>query len=450
MAQIHQWRGQGILSQEQAVQIIGSYESMSESADRKHTTALRSVMGIAAMLLGLGVLSLVGYNWDRLAATWKLLIIFAVILGTYAAAFYTRFWRKQELLSEILFLLGSLFYGIGIFLIAQIFHINAHYPDRVWWWALGVIPMAIAADSLILHALLCGLLAIWSGMELIEFDVFPSRNPFRWTSVFAGNSLLVLVMPTCIWGYSKRSMTAMWLVVLLIVWWLFLQPNIWNTEESIGFYAGAIGALMLLVAQCHRPQDRFSIPFRWIGVLLSAIALLVLSFHGLNKRMRLTDPELQLFFQTLLLLAVGVAIFLSATFAKGELDPRKERLSSQIVEVARRVWIPFGIFGLMFFFQFWRFILWNAWGPTIAFNLAMLGLALWLISSGLQEDRGFLFLSGVLYFLLWATVRYFDLFGDFGGLLGAALMFFLCSCFLFAVSIYWRRRKRGKDGRISS
>lgn len=104
----------------------------------------------------------------------------------------------------------------------------------------------------------------------------------------------------------------------------------------------------------------------------------------------------------------------------------------------------------MFLLQYWQFIQGSPWLQTIASNIGMLALSLWLISLGLKEDRGLPFLAGVLYFLLWATVRYIDLFGDFGGLLGAALMFFLCSGTLFAVSIYWSRRGGRKDVRISN
>jgi hypothetical protein len=79
--------------------------------------------------------------------------------------------------------------------------------------------------------------------------------------------------------------------------------------------------------------------------------------------------------------------------------------------------------------------------PTVLVNVAMVAGAFWLMQVGLQEDRGRPFGAGVLYFLLWAVLRYVDLFGDFGGMLGAALMFFMCGGALFAVARYWQGRK---------
>ena len=79
--------------------------------------------------------------------------------------------------------------------------------------------------------------------------------------------------------------------------------------------------------------------------------------------------------------------------------------------------------------------------PTVLVNVAMVAAAFWLMQLGLQEDRGRPFGAGVLYFLLWAVLRYVDLFGDFGGMLGAAMMFFMCGGALFGVARYWQGRK---------
>ena len=51
----------------------------------------------------------------------------------------------------------------------------------------------------------------------------------------------------------------------------------------------------------------------------------------------------------------------------------------------------------------------------------------------------------VILFVGWAVMRYIDLFGDFGGLLGASLMFFLCGAALFGLVMYWRRRKEVRN-----
>ena len=64
--------------------------------------------------------------------------------------------------------------------------------------------------------------------------------------------------------------------------------------------------------------------------------------------------------------------------------------------------------------------------PVAVVNVMMIALALWLMRVGLREDRAGPFAAGVLYFLLWAVLRYADLFSGVGGMLGAAVMFLLC------------------------
>ena len=71
----------------------------------------------------------------------------------------------------------------------------------------------------------------------------------------------------------------------------------------------------------------------------------------------------------------------------------------------------------------------------------MIALAVWLMRVGLREDRTAPFAAGVLYFLLWALLRYADLFAGVGGMLGAALMFLLCGVGLFAFARFWTHRQ---------
>lgn len=82
--------------------------------------------------------------------------------------------------------------------------------------------------------------------------------------------------------------------------------------------------------------------------------------------------------------------------------------------------------------------------PTVLANIAMLVLGFWMLSTGLNMDSGRMFAAGVVYLLLWAVMRYIDMFGDFGGMLGAASVFLLCGLALFGVAWFWRQRKEAQ------
>ena len=110
-------------------------------------------------------------------------------------------------------------------------------------------------------------------------------------------------------------------------------------------------------------------------------------------------------------------------------------------ETARRQWLPVGLLSLMMFLFVWWLLDSGPLLPTILANVAMIVLGFWLIGTGLREDSGRTFAAGVVYLLVWAVMRYIDLFGDFGGMLGAAGMFLACGVALFAVAWFWRHRK---------
>jgi hypothetical protein len=68
----------------------------------------------------------------------------------------------------------------------------------------------------------------------------------------------------------------------------------------------------------------------------------------------------------------------------------------------------------------------------------MLFFGIWLLLLGIREERGRPFAAGVLYVLLWTIIRYVDLFGEAGGMLGASALFFTAGGILFASAWYWK------------
>ena len=163
------WRRDAIVSEQQAQRIADLYEGAGELAERGRSRAVFVLMAAAATLVGLAAMLLIGYNWQDLSRWNKLGIVLITLALTHGFGFFLRYRRNSPALSEHVFFLGCLFYGAGIWLVAQVFHINAHYPDGIWWWAVGVLPFALALETRLLHALLVGLLALWAGQEVLNF-----------------------------------------------------------------------------------------------------------------------------------------------------------------------------------------------------------------------------------------------------------------------------------------
>ncbi len=439
-AEMEGWQARGLISADQAAGILGCYGSSEERAERRRSKSFLVLMGAAAFLVGLAVLLLIGYNWAGIPTGGKLVLIFGSILGVQLLGVRLRSQPSPGAGSEAVFFFGGLLYGAGIMLVAQIFHINAHYPDGVWWWALGVLPFALTLRTPLLHGLLVALLAIWCGLEVIG-------DPTRGDWLFGRPSFLpngaytlpLLATPGLLWAYHHRSPATVALYVPLLVWWTVLQPVAWHFEWNTVFFLGVMGGGLLLVAELHAPGSPFAIPYRAFGTLLAAGVLVPLSFHEAVKELvRELHPAGWLW--TFLLAALILpAPFLVALRRPSPPSTGREDGSSFL----RRQWIPVGLILLMVLVQVLVTTEAGAVPAVVLANAGMVSLAFWLMQTGLREDRGRPFAAGVLYFLLWAILRYIDLFGDMGGMLGAAAMFFICGAALFGVAQFWRQRKRG-------
>jgi uncharacterized membrane protein len=354
--------------------------------------------------------------------------VLAVIALTHAAGFSLRYKRKAGALSENVFFLGCLFYGAGIWLVAQVFHINAHYPDGVWWWAIGVLPFALCLETRLMHALLVGLLAVWAGMEVLSFNHLGAWLFGRWDFLPNGAySLPLLALPGMVWAYRKQSVRTLSMYVPLLAWWTVLQVFAWHLGSNPFYFVGAVGALLLVAAESHPAGSRFAVPYRYYGSLMVGGVLVPLSFYDLNKELvrhwvGLAGPP-----TLLALIGLAVVLLINRTITRRQAIPLGIALLMALLPLLASSGLGSSDAALV---------------PTVLVNVAMVAGAFWLIQVGLQEDRGRPFGAGVLYFLLWAVLRYVDLFGDFGGMLGAAMMFFLCGGALFGVARYWQGRKQ--------
>ncbi|TXT33747.1 MAG: hypothetical protein FD138_1803 [Planctomycetota bacterium] len=429
------WRDAGILTAGQSQEILDQYESVTEAAESHSSRAVNALMGAAALLVGAGVLLLISFNWEGLHVAAKLVLIFGTILGTYYGAFRLR-QREMIGLSNVLFFLGAFFYGCGIMLIGQMFHLSGHPMDAVWWWALGTLPIAVCLESLLLHALVVGLLAIWCGGEILGFGNLGLNFFFRWRWV-----------PNGAYTYRRQLASVLWLYVPLLTWWLSLQgfawEGIWNWHHNPLFFIGGVGGLLLIAAEAHASGSKMAIPYRMYGVLMVGSMLIPMSFKEVHRRgsYHAADPSLGALLQPIAIVSLTVVALAVMARLHGQWKTRQE-LSGALKDTIKRQYVPVGITLLMAFFSMWYSLVPEPITPTILANIAMLIFGVWLMLVGLREDRGRPFSAGVLYFLGWTTMRYVDLFGDIGGMLGGAGLFFACGAFLFGMAYFWKHRKK--------
>jgi hypothetical protein len=227
---------------------------------------------------------------------------------------------------------------------------------------------------------------------------------------------------------------------------------------------GTVGAMMWIVAEAHFLGDRRAIPYRALSILLLGGVLLFLSSYEGTESLFMNSTQERLGPGIVAVIAALVA----GTFFAVESVRRRALQDSALQESAirksessvaqgdwkERQWLPLSLAGAMGVMAIWTTIFASPGGwsgdqpkmmvaivPTILANFAILVVAVWLVRLGVREGRTRPFAAGVLGVLHWAWIRYIDLFGELGGMLGASLMFLFSAVVLFAVSWYWRGRK---------
>jgi uncharacterized membrane protein len=83
----------------------------------------------------------VAANWSAIPVWGKLAVIFIPKIASYGAGFVLRYERRDfPKVGAAFILLGSLLFGAGIFLIAQIYHLLVHFSNGPLVWGLGSFP----------------------------------------------------------------------------------------------------------------------------------------------------------------------------------------------------------------------------------------------------------------------------------------------------------------------
>ena len=159
------------VDQVQKIVLAGKSETL-KGETQKRTVSVVVVIG--AILIGLGIFSFIASNWDHYQKGLKIFIILSSMLLSYAVGWYAREVKHLPKSGAALYLLGSIIYGAGIFLVAQMYNIRANWPDGFILWMLGVIVVSFATEltAFLYFAAVLGIISLF-GNPFTIFESFP-------------------------------------------------------------------------------------------------------------------------------------------------------------------------------------------------------------------------------------------------------------------------------------
>ncbi len=414
--EISTWVGKDLLSVEQARSICRLY-GMDYDTIQNRSAGYGLLVALGYLFIGLSLITLLGANWDEIPRGLKLSGLLVVTMGTHGLALRF-FLANRESAATGLFLLGNLFYGASIILIAQIFHLGEHMPDGVFWWALGSLPFGVLLKNPWLTLFSCLLSLLWFGLEY-SMGFFPTLFPLFIVAaiyvLYRGQSSALLFLTTV-------ASIALWLETSLSVVWTGGRHRFDLFAEHVFV---SVALFVFAFALSHWMHTRESAKAKDYGVRLSMwtlrlglVAMLILSYEEPWRALIGTHLSHAVSMSWIVALLLGLSIWLGWKAEKLKtLAPIVifTGLSMAAVLLSKN-------FGHAIYFQ-------------VIYNIALIGIGIWLILRGIQGGISHYFFLGIATILLTAFMRYVDLIGEY---IGGAILFMVLAALLLGAARYWK------------
>lgn len=425
------WVGQGVVSAEQAARIRALYPEPAAGLP----WAMLVFSGLGAVIVGLGVILLFAYNWQELPRGVKLAVIFTTLVAAQGAGV----WRLRQAdrlraLGDVLCLLGTMMYGAAIWLIAQIYHIEEHFPNGFLYWGLGALALAWALPSTLQGLLAAVVLTIWSGSEAVGFDA-----PVFWAPVF-----VLAVLGALAWRQNSVLLLFVTLaatgVATLINAGAVRGDLVLRTALGLGAAFLAVGALARQTGWFRAAAWVWS-AVGWAHVLLPVYLLTfqdltieLLGHHASGVSGRDFTWTACLWTPLALAVAAWAAVVAGRAAKAPDQQPAAWHYEDMVAPAAAVMAVAFAYVPLER----------SDWLAAGLFNLLFLLLAVAWMARGCREGRLRPALGGALMLVALATARYFDLFES---LAARGVVFLLVGTGLFITGLqYTRARKRIEAG----
>lgn len=402
-----------------------------------------SLLGV--LLLGSGVITYFAANWGDIPKLVKLVILFGSMWIVYGAAWHALRDSHAPLLGKALLLLGVILYGSNIMLIAQVYHIDAHFPNGVLLWSIGALVAAYLAQSQ--PALVAAIALGWLWTTL-EHENFWSRSAAHWPFLILWVSFLPLI-----WRHHFRAALHVALIALLF-WSLyaygtgdFVFGGASRKVYLVQFFFLAYLTVFLLGMVCAT-YDRFTFfagPLQRYGAFAVLTSAWALTFPYLQSgrwsQYASETRRLAASGEWLALTFIALALVVTVSFWH----------RARTISVDRPAYLRWGqgLIGAIVILLIANLFFGGHHGGAvaIAFNLAFFAGLIWLIYAGMHTGDRFLVNIAFVFFGLTLLARYFD---TFWTLLNRSYFFMIGGLLLIAGGYLMERKRRQISADIRS
>lgn len=412
------WEQEGLITPEQRSGILALYPAPGQG-ERERFAGTLPILG--ALLVGAGVILWHAANWPKLPAWLKVAEIYTLILAAYGLGYHLQYRRADyPRVGQALIFLGALLHGAGIWLVAQIFHIDTHFPNGFLFWGLGVIPLAWITRSQPLLLLSAVVMTVWSGSEQLGFErtnwLFP---------VLAVAPLLPLAHRLNSWAGALvlQVGAALWLVYNMVPIAVRIDAGPAIAFTLMGLYGTALFVTGLALKARRQSLDHI---YLFAGALASFIGLYGLTFEGGDHWAR---GYWQAFAQPHLAVLAGVLVLLLLASGHDAFSRMADR-NRALVLIGTGVATAVALFLLPLADPLWRVIVANLW---------LFGLIIGLIYVGFRMHSALLVNLGLFTFVVDLITRYVDIFFD---MLDRSLFFIIGGLLLVGGGIWLERNRR--------
>ncbi len=274
---LERWVSAGVVDAGTASR-LRTFEESQSSGERLRWPVLLAV-ALGGLLLCAGVLLFVGAHWDERSPAWRFTLVMILVAVFPLAGALTE--ERFPALSTTFHAIGTTCVGAGIFLTAQIFNLQEHWPSGILMWAIG----ALAGWLLLRHWTQAALLALlvpgwlvgeWEvrtqgfavsnrliteGLVLIAITYLSARTSQEDSATRRALAWIggLAVLPLSLWAFAEGR--GYW------GWWWQNRPPVSSLLQITGWTIAICGPLGLAYALRKKAVWTNAVAAAWVLVI---------------------------------------------------------------------------------------------------------------------------------------------------------------------------------------